>query len=212
MTNPWLAIPLADYEGHMASPAVGQAEMLADEFEALLKSHAPEAVTLVGCAGGNGFDRAAQAGVTRLVGIDINARYIADAKARYAGTIPSLELHCADIQGDLPDLQAVDMVYAALVFEYVDVPAALKNMSRLCRPNGLLAAMLQLPKRGADAVTPSPFASLKELNSIMRLVPLRELSDSAKAAGFECLSQKTITLRSGKQFSLQLFRLTSSCP
>lgn len=37
MTNPWLAIPLADYEGHMASPVVGQAEMVADEFEALLK-------------------------------------------------------------------------------------------------------------------------------------------------------------------------------
>ena len=69
MTNPWLAIPLADYEGHMASPAVGQAEMLADEFEALLKSHAPTAVALVGCAGGNGFDKAARAGVTRLVGI-----------------------------------------------------------------------------------------------------------------------------------------------
>lgn len=82
MTNPWLAIPLADYEGHLASPAVGQAEMVANEFEALLKSHAPQTVALVGCAGGNGFDKAAEVGVTRLVGIDINARYIADAKDR----------------------------------------------------------------------------------------------------------------------------------
>lgn len=36
MTNPWVAIPLADYEGHMASPAVGQAEMLA------VARHAPD--------------------------------------------------------------------------------------------------------------------------------------------------------------------------
>lgn len=211
MTNPWLAIPLADYEGHMALPAVGQAEMVANEFEALLKSHAPQTVALVGCAGGNGFDKAAEVGVTRLVGIDINARYIADAKDRYANTIPGLELHCADIQGDMPDLQAVELVYAALVFEYVDVSAALRNISRLCRPNGLMAALLQLPKQGADAVTDSPFASLKTLSSVMRLVPPGDLSDSAEAVGFACLSKKTITLRSGKQFSLQVFRLASSC-
>ena len=110
MTNPWLAIPLADYEGHMASPDVGQAEMLAKEFEALLKGHAPKTVALVGCAGGNGFDKAAEVGVARLVGIDLNARYIADAKDRYANTIPGLELHCADIQGDMPDVQAVEPV------------------------------------------------------------------------------------------------------
>jgi len=210
MTNPWLAIPLEDYEGHMSSPAIGQAEMLAVEFAALLRRHVPKAVALVGCAGGNGFDRAAEAGVTRLVGIDINAQYIALAKERYAGTIPGLELLCADIQGDLPDLQPVELVYAALVFEYVDVPAALHNMSRLCCQNGLLAAMVQLPKRGCDAVTPSPFASLQELTSIMRLVPPEELRDGAQRAGFECLSQRTITLQSGKQFSLQLFRRSPS--
>jgi hypothetical protein len=32
--NPWLHIPLADYEGHMALPEIGQACMLADQFEA----------------------------------------------------------------------------------------------------------------------------------------------------------------------------------
>lgn len=41
MNNPWLTIPLEDYEGHMALPDVGQAQMLANEFELLLKSHAP---------------------------------------------------------------------------------------------------------------------------------------------------------------------------
>ena len=30
MSNPWLSIPLEDYEGHMSLPAVGQAQMLAE--------------------------------------------------------------------------------------------------------------------------------------------------------------------------------------
>ena len=32
MTNPWLEIPLADYEGHMALPGVAQAALLAGRF------------------------------------------------------------------------------------------------------------------------------------------------------------------------------------
>lgn len=89
----------------------------------------------------------------------------------------------------------------------VDVPAALRNISRLCRPDGLMAALLQLPRQGAEAVTYSPFASLKTLNSIMRLVAPEDLRASAEAAGFVLLSNKTITLHSGKQFDLQVFKL-----
>ena len=52
MSNPWLTIPLEDYEGHMAMPDVGQAKMLANEFEELLKIYAPTSAALIGCAGG----------------------------------------------------------------------------------------------------------------------------------------------------------------
>lgn len=136
MSNPWLTIPLEDYEGHMAMPDVGQAEMLANEFEDLLKTYAPSSAALIGCAGGNGFEKAAEAGVTRLVGLDLNPAYIAAATARYAGRMIGLELHCADIEGEMPKLQPVHMVYAALVFEYVDIGKALKNMRGMCLPNG----------------------------------------------------------------------------
>jgi len=205
MNNPSLNIPLGDYEGHMALPTIGQAELLASEFGALLKSHAPDSVALIGCAGGNGFDKAAEGGVSRLVGIDLNPHYISSAQHRYARTISGLELHCADIQGDLPTVQPVELVYAALVFEYVDVAVALKNISRLCAPGGLLAVVLQLPKQGSDAVTASPFVSLKELSSIMKLVPPDEFRACAETLGFFWKSQKIVTLQSGKQFSFQLF-------
>jgi hypothetical protein len=96
------------------------------------------------------------------------------------------------------------------VFEYVDVPAALRNLSRICPPNGLLAVVLQLPKQGVEAVTPSPHESLKELGSIMRLVPPEELVQSATAEGFDRLSHETISLPSSKQFAKLLFRVRAS--
>ena len=206
MKNPWLTIPLEDYEGHMALPDVGQAKMLVDEFEDLLRAYGPTSVALIGCAGGNGFEEAAKAGATRIVGFDINPSYIADAKARYAERLTGLELYCADIEGDMPEVGPVDLVYGALVFEYVDLAKALKNLRGLCLPNGILAALLQLPKEGAANVSPSPFATLKALGSIMRLVPPDELRKVAEGLGFGFLSQKLIALESGKQFCLQLFK------
>jgi hypothetical protein len=82
-----------------------------------------------------------------------------------------LELYSADIEGDMPELRSVHMVLGAFVFEYVDIAKALKNLRGICLSNGILAALLQLPKEGAANVSPSPFVTLKELNSIMRLVP-----------------------------------------
>lgn len=206
MTNPWLTIPLEDYEGHMSLPDVGQAQMLAEEFELLLKSLEPDSVAIVGCAGGNGFDKVIEAKVPRLIGIDINADYISDAKKRYGGAIPDIDLLCLDIQESLPPLKPVDLVYAALLFEYVDVTIALKNISKLCNPHGMLAVLLQLPQKGAEAITPSPFSSLQKLGSLMKLVPPDALNDSAFKVGMTCVFQKTITLASGKRFSLHLFK------
>jgi hypothetical protein len=57
ITSPWLDIPLADYEGHMALPQIAQARMLADELESAVRLHAPSSVAIIGCSGGNGFER-----------------------------------------------------------------------------------------------------------------------------------------------------------
>jgi len=53
--NPWLTIPLADYEAHMALPQVGQAQLLADLFAAELRERSPSSVAVLGCAGGKRF-------------------------------------------------------------------------------------------------------------------------------------------------------------
>src|SRR5712664_384468 len=76
LTSPWHDIPLADYEGHMGSPQVAQAPLLAATFADLLKKHVPRSVAILGCSGGNGFERIRTAEVTRVVGVDINSGYI----------------------------------------------------------------------------------------------------------------------------------------
>lgn len=206
MQSPWLDIPLQDYEGHMSLPAIGQAQMLADQLELLLGRHAPESIALIGCAGGNGLERIELGRTRRVVAVDINPAYVRATGVRYAGRLPGLELHCADVQSEALQFEPVDMIYAALLFEYVDVAAALASLKRLCRPGGTLATLVQLPHCDHEVVSPSPYATLSRLATAIRLVAPTDLSTLALAAGFSAAAAVVrIELPSGKQFSLQSF-------
>jgi hypothetical protein len=53
MRNPWLDVPLNDYEGHMALPGVGQADLIAELLYQAVARWAPASIAVIGCAGGN---------------------------------------------------------------------------------------------------------------------------------------------------------------
>jgi SAM-dependent methyltransferase len=206
MRSPWLDIPLADYEAHMALPGIGQADMLAVQFADLLDKWAPASAAVIGCAGGNGFDRLRVAVTRRVVGIDINPLFIQELAYRYGATIPGLELYVRDIQEPLNKIAPVDLIYAALVLEYVDPMRVLQNLETICRPNGVLATVLQLPSTQTAAVSESAFTSLRGLAPAMHLVSPNALSAGAAQAGFTLLSSRQIALSSGKEFVVQVFQ------
>jgi SAM-dependent methyltransferase len=206
MNNPWLDIPLKDYEGHMSLPNIGQAQMLADRLERLLKRTLPRSVALIGCAGGNGLDRIEPGQLARVVALDINPLYIQAVGARHASRLGNLELHCADVQSPSLQFEPVDLAYAALLFEYVDAVATLSSLKRLCRRGGTLATVIQLSHRDHKVVSQSPYKSLNLLTPVMRLMEPEGLSRLATTAGFATVDSESIELPSGKQFSLQTFR------
>ena len=205
ISNPWLSIPLADYEGHMSLPAVGQAQMIAEQFDRALKRWAPARVAVIGCAGGNGLDRIAPVTVERVVAVDLNPEYIECARARHAGRLQGLELLCADVQSESLTYGPVDFTYAALLFEYVDVPSTLRTLARNSRPDAVLTTVVQLPHSIMPAVSSSPYESLVRLASVMTLVAPESLSRAAMEAGFAAADSTVIELESGKRFCVQNF-------
>ncbi|TCD47117.1 class I SAM-dependent methyltransferase [Chlorobium sp. N1] len=202
MQNPWLEIPLSDYEAHMDLPAVDQASMTASELSCALSLFTPASLAVIGCAGGNGFD-AIPPSVRRVVGVDINPRYAASAGERYAGQVAGLEFHVADIQRDPLQFEPVDLLFASLVFEYVAIGDALVNLARVCRPGGRMVTLLQQPSPTLSSLTPSPYDSIRLLSPLMRLVPPAELAGEAASAGFGLVFEKSLTIRSGKSFVVQ---------
>jgi ubiquinone/menaquinone biosynthesis C-methylase UbiE len=209
LKNPWLDIPLADYEGHMALPDVEQTRLLSDIFAGALHTFAPRSVAVLGCAGGNGFDRVAGTVTDRVVGVDINPDYIRQARRRYEDRIPRLELIVADVERDACVFAPVDLVFAGLLFEYVDADAVLGRIRAMLSPGGTLVTVVQLPSAAIPEITPSPFASLGALSPVMHLVAPETLTKFAAARGFREIMANCVRAAGGKEFRVQEFHMGS---
>jgi trans-aconitate methyltransferase len=137
--NPWLAIPLGDYERHMEE--VGQVAALSELFGDVLAMCRPRSVAILGVGGGNGLERIDPAITTRVVGLDISSAYLEEARSRY----PFLETHCVDLAHEKVRLPPVELVHAALIFEHAGLGPCLENALSLVAPEGRFSAVLQLP-------------------------------------------------------------------
>jgi len=199
-TNPWLSIPASDYEAHMRSPAVRQLQFLSDVFRRLLVTYRPSSIAVLGCATGNGFEHLRSCPAQRVVGIDINPRYLDALRDLYQGEVGGLELVCSDIASCELAPASVDLVSCALFLEYVDPAVVVEKASRWLTPAGVLAVVIQLPSAGRGMVTATPFASLKRLESIMRLVDPQEFRVLAERHGLRLASSRTVRLETGKEF------------
>ena len=203
--NPWLSIPVSDYEGHMASPAVQQLGYLNRIFREALAEARPETLAVPGCTTGNGFEHIPP-GTRRVLGIDIHPDYLAALRERFASRLPGLELHCADLRDPALAFEGLDLVHCALLLEYVEPDETVSRFARWLRPRGMLSVVLQLPFGDHAPVTETPFASVRVLEPCLRLVPPERLDALAAASGLVGLRRRVDTLPTGKQFFVAQYR------
>ena len=206
MTNPWLTISAEDYEAHMASPEVDQLRALNQLFNTVLEEFRPESLAVPGCTTGNGFEHIDPAVTRRVVGIDINPSYLGVARTRFLSSHPMLELLEKDFTSETFAIDPVSLVFAALVFEYVSVREAVRNISRSLTPGGVLVAALQLPSLTSTPVTKTRFKSLEALGPIMNLVSPQEFSLACFHNGLREVRQTRIPLKQGKEFWVGFYR------
>ena len=208
MPNPWLDIPLHDYEGHMNSVNVAQLAALADLFEEALTVYRPESVAILGVAGGNGLNRIDLGVTKRIVGIDIHPAYLDTLRARYP-QLP-LTLLCFDLEKDRIEEEAVALVHAAMIFEHAGTEQCLQNAASLVEPGGHLSVVLQVPSATQADVSPTQFHSILSLADQFRLIDHRELEQKLNSLRFLLHHQTRRDLPGGKAFWLGAFKKASS--
>jgi hypothetical protein len=204
MINPWLKIPLADYEGHMASPAVCQASVLSDLFASVLASRKPASVAIFGIAGGNGLEQIDRSVTKRIVGLDIQASDL-DAVGRRYRDLPGLELHAIDLAGEIVSLAPVELVHAALIFEHAGCARCLDNAVAMVAADGALSVVLQLPGEPGEEVGRTGFTSLQTLAADFTFIDPIWMSHVLRERGLFLLQEKRQSLPAGKAFWMGLF-------
>jgi hypothetical protein len=204
MSNPWLTVPLSEYEQHMSSIEVQQLGALSDLFAEVIGRCRPLSVAVLGIAGGNGLDHIDSSITVRVVGLDLNPLYLEAVRDRYAH-LSGLELHRVDLSEQHVELEPVQLVHAGLVFEHAGVDCCLDNAISMIVPGGTLSAVLQLPTEGGQTVGASQFSSIQNLKSHFSLISPAWLRESLAGRKFRLTHQTTRALPAGKGFWMGIF-------
>jgi threonine dehydrogenase-like Zn-dependent dehydrogenase len=211
MLNPWLDVPLDDYEGHMRSAGVEQLGVLSELFAEALATCRPTSVAILGIAGGNGLEAVDPTITRRVVGVDINPRYL-DATRRRFPFIRGLDLRCMDLASEAIDLEPVNLVHAALIFEHAGTARCLENASAMMAPAGHLSVVLQLPGDIEHRIGSSKFVSVQKLGSDFSLVNREMFIGVLAARHCRLVKECTRQLPAGKAFWMGIFGQARGSP
>ena len=203
MENPWLNIPAEDYEGHMSSDKVLQLQALSKIFSNVIAKTVPHSMMLLGCAAGNGLEHLKEN--EKIICVDINPDYIELCRKRFSSSLPNIEFVCADLNNYERLDEQVDLVHAALIFEYVDVESLLKKIFNWLKPGGHLSAVIQLESKTTPAISETGYDSLKLLSPIHKLVNPENFRNSCINAGFHELNYREVFLPGEKRFGVLIF-------
>jgi SAM-dependent methyltransferase len=202
--NPWLSVPLSDYEGHMSSPAVRQLAALSALFGRALEYCRPASVAVLGVAGGNGLERIDCRVTRHVVGVDIHAEYLDAVRNRFAA-LQGLELHCADLARDEACISPVSLAHAALLFEHAGTAGALEQAVRAVAPGGHLSVVLQLPGMEQPEIGATPFPAIQNLKEHFTLIDPARFKRLLEARGFSLAEQDCRIVPGGKALWLGVF-------
>jgi len=199
--NPWLEIPLEDYESHMAAPSVEQTAMLAETLGSLLRAHHPGSLALLGSAGGNGLEQVDPLVTKKVVIVDLNADYLTVCARRFRHKFEHFESVLCDLSTRPPLDEPVEFVYAGLVLEYLNQTFFLSYAPSLISSGGRIAFVFQ-NAASQGPVTDTGIASIRRLEAVHASVDVNEVVTTLSSNGMWVVDRRALATVPGKQFTL----------
>lgn len=130
--NPWEEIPLSDYENHMKLESVKQLQTMNKMMRRQFALCDADTAMVLGVAGGNGLEHAADRGFKKVYGVDINQDYLRQCGERYPQLDGVLECVCADLMNAGTVLPHADLLMANLLIEYIGYECFCRVVTQVC--------------------------------------------------------------------------------
>ncbi len=198
-TNAWNRIPLEDYEQHMQHENVAQAQLLNNLTNKYLQKHNPESALFLGISGGNGLEHIDINTTKTVYGIDVNKSYLEETKKRFGEKIKQLVLVNADISNSNESFLRADFVWAALIFEYIDIQKGFEFIANNIGESAKLIITIQ-SNNGNQSVSQTGVESIKLVKETFKIVDKDNLQVNALTIGFDLIGSEENILPNGKSF------------
>lgn len=197
--NPWMQIPIADYEQHMSHSSVGQLSLLNLLTKKYLEKLKPAICLFMGIAGGNGLEHIDNNISKKVIGIDINREYLDVCYKRYHDKIDSLQLLELDITKDTGHICSADFIWAALILEYAGIEKCLEFSKNNILRGGHFIVTIQ-SNNNLQSVSPTGVESIKKVELIFRPVDPEVMLIKTKESGYILVDREVNQLPNGKSF------------
>jgi SAM-dependent methyltransferase len=202
--DPWLAIPVDDYEAHMR--AVGQSAILRAMFLRVYSERRPKRLAVLGCTTGSDLRLIDPAATELAIGVDINPAYLETARERLAPLGAKLKLVEGDVlRVELPAGE-LELVHAALLLEYVDPLSLFRRVHEWLAVGGVCSIVTQEPSSEQPAVSETPYQSLRALSAHMRLRSANQIATLARQCGLRLAGEPVATRVGGKSLVSSTFQ------
>ncbi len=195
--NPWLVIPLEDYERHMSHHLVGQAILLNSLTKKYLNEIKPATAVFLGIAGGNGLEHIDKNITKAVYGIDINQDYLDTVFKRYKHAIGFLQLKNLDIVKNPETICRADFIWAALVLEYTGVDKGLEFCTNNIRKGGHMIVSIQ-SNNNNPSVSTTGIESVKKAGKLFSIVGPENLLGKTNETGYILIGKEENVLPNGK--------------
>ena len=205
MDNVWNTIPLEDYELHMQHETVGQLQLLNNLAKKYLEKLSPEIVMFLGITGGNGLERIDNNVTSQVFGIDINQNYLNETEKRFKDQISNLNLLKIDISSrNIENLTKANLIWAALIFEYVEIDICFEFINNNIQEDGYLVVTIQ-ENNGVISVSQTGIETIKSVGQIFKQIPESNLISIADKFGFRKIDFEENILPNKKSLKTYIF-------
>jgi len=183
----------------MSDDAVRQTQMLDAIMKEQLNVLLARRVIIFGIATGNGLRHINPARTHEVIGIDINAGFLAVCRERYDRGTYFLRLIEADMDTATFTLPPADLIIANLFLEYVDLHHWIVFIRRCIHPGTLLSVVLQR-NNGAPFVTDTGNVRLQPLADCHHDLLPEDFITAMERYSFVCHRKEIHDLPGQKQF------------